>query len=159
MHGVHSKIGRIHNYLTGINKFVLVLITIVLLFFSSIAVSLISDAFFGKSLMEDFPDFKSNREKIVIAVLLAPFLETLILQAAIIETAKKRMRPLYACFVSALFFGLVHFYNIFYFLYGLLAGLLLAYLYYIGTLSKRGFILTLAAHILYNFIVFIISIL
>jgi membrane protease YdiL (CAAX protease family) len=106
---------------------------------------------------EGFLNFKSAREAFLVGVLLAPFLETLIFQAAIIETVKKRMSPFFSCSLSAFIFGSIHFYNIFYFIYAVAAGFLFAYLYFIGSVSKKGFILTLIAHMLCNLLAFIFS--
>ncbi|MGZ5135775.1 MAG: CPBP family intramembrane glutamic endopeptidase [Flavitalea sp.] len=139
------------------NKVVLIVIFVTGILFSSIFISFISHFYFEKSLKDGFSNFKSAREALLVGILLAPFLETLILQAAIIETAKKRMSPFLSCVLSALIFGSIHFYNIFYFIYGVVAGLLLAYLYYIGSLVKRGFLLTLIVHILCNLLAFIFS--
>ncbi len=152
-----SRLMKIHNYLTSLNKYKLILFGVFSILLCSLFVSFISSKFFNRSLTEGFSDFKSAREAFLLGVLLAPFLETLVLQAAIIETAKKRVSPPYACLLSAFVFALVHFYNIFYFFYGILSGLIFAYLYYIGSLTSKGFILTLSVHMFYNFIVFVLS--
>jgi len=123
----------------------------------SILVSFISNYFFDSPLTEGFTEFGSHWEAFLLAVVIAPFLETLVLQYAIIETAKKSMSTFFACLLSALIFGLLHFYNWFYFVYAILAGLLLAYLYIVGSLSKNGFLMTLIAHVLHNSTVFILS--
>jgi membrane protease YdiL (CAAX protease family) len=154
-----SLLLKIHKYLISVNKMVLICIAVLSTLFMSILVSFVSRFFFDESLTEGFIKFKSYREAFFLGVLLAPFLETLILQAAIIETAKKRMPVFFACLLSALIFGSIHFYNIFYFFYGVLAGLLFAYLYYIGTLNKKGFVITVTAHMLHNFVAFILSLL
>lgn len=152
-----SQLSKVHGYLIRLNNFVLIFFGASSILVSSILVSFVSGKFFDQSLTNGFPSFKSAREAFLLGVLLAPLLETLLLQAAIIETAKKRMSPFYACLLSALIFGLVHLYNVFYFIYGILAGLILSYIYYIGSLTKRGFIVTFGSHMLYNFIVFTLS--
>lgn len=154
---MNPLLNKIHQYLINTNKIILIVIFVTGIISCSIFISFISQFYFEKSMKEGFSNFNSAREAFFVGVLFAPFLETLIFQAAIIETAKKRISPFFSCGLSALIFGSIHFYNIFYFLYAVAAGFLFAYLYYIGSLSKRGFILTFIAHILCNLLAFVFS--
>jgi uncharacterized protein len=77
--------------------------------------------------------FSSNIEAFLMAVLFAPIIETLIFQCFIIyqtyESYKGGKVKLLAISISALFFGLSHFYSIQYVLFGIIAGYFLGYVF------------------------------
>jgi uncharacterized protein len=97
----------------------------------------------------------------VLAVIIAPLLETLIFQAAIIEGIcyflnYKKNCFLYSCGISTFLFGLTHFYSFPYFIYGLIVGLYLSILYILS--RKRGLnsiIVVLIVHMSWNLVAFI----
>jgi membrane protease YdiL (CAAX protease family) len=85
----------------------------------------------------------------------APFLETTIFQYGIIELLSKRIALKYACFCSAIAFALIHYSSPYYVLYGLLSGLIFAYLYLIGRPRGEGFAMVFVAHMLVNMVIYL----
>ena len=105
----------------------------------------------------DFQD-DSLIKKIFLIVIFGPALETLIFQVGIISIIKKILPklPFIAIIISALFFGLSHFYSTIYIYYTFMVGLFLGTLYFIA--SKRGFnpfLVVFSVHALNNLILFI----
>jgi hypothetical protein len=103
------------------------------------------------------PIFDSKKEAFIIAVFLAPLIETLIFQYSIISSfLEKRPKAfLFACIFSALLFGLSHFYSSVYILKTFISGLLFGTLYLVVSQKKQNaFIAVVIAHALYNLIVF-----
>ncbi len=148
---------KIHQCLQKLNTIYVVFILVFAILFVSIFTSFISNFFFDKKINEGFVRFTSIWMEILIGIFCAPIVETLIFQYAIIETVKKRFNITFACLGSAFLFSILHFYNIFYFLYSFIAGLLLAYAYCLPGNIKRGLILTLTVHITYNIVVMLLS--
>lgn len=133
------------------------LFIILLNFLSSFIFSTLAELFYS-SLGEGFNRNYSFNEKIVLFVIIAPILETLIFQYAIIEICKRiKMALKYCCLVSALAFAIFHLYNIFYFLYAFIAGLMFAYLYIKGKNIRNAILYSLIGHVIYNGIVLIID--
>ncbi|MXO04046.1 CPBP family intramembrane glutamic endopeptidase [Flavobacterium sp. HBTb2-11-1] len=92
----------------------------------------------------------------VLFVIAAPLIETLLFQYAVIEIFKSiKVKLKYCCFLSAFIFASFHLYNIFYFLYAFVGGLLFAFLYVRGKNQKNAILLPLVTHIIYNGLVFI----
>jgi membrane protease YdiL (CAAX protease family) len=90
----------------------------------------------------------------MLAVIVAPVLETIVFQYGIIETMRNKFSAYICCFISALLFAVSHLYNPFYFIVTFLIGLLFGYLYYIGGTIKKGIFLTMITHVLYNLTIF-----
>lgn len=106
------------------------------------------------------PKFENNQEEFLIAVILAPFLETLIFQYAIISFILNKMPKalLFSCFVSAVLFGLSHFYSPEYVLKTFFSGLLFGTLYLIVLTKKANAILIVStAHAIFNLIGFFVK--
>ncbi|WP_433835642.1 lysostaphin resistance A-like protein [Flavobacterium anhuiense] len=151
-------IAKIKNTILGLRQWELILLIVLLNFLNSYIFSIISD-FFGIALNKGFNDQYTIKEKIVLFVIVAPLMETLLFQYAVIEIFKSlKVKLKYCCFISALSFALMHLYNIFYFLYAFAGGLLFAFLYIRGKNQKNAIVLPLIAHTIYNGIVFILKI-
>ncbi|WP_443937437.1 CPBP family glutamic-type intramembrane protease [Pedobacter sp. MW01-1-1] len=74
--------------------------------------------------------FSSLKEEFVIVVIVAPIIETLIFQYLIIETLLSvKLAPLLCVVVSALLFGISHYYNLAYILVTTVVGFIFAYYY------------------------------
>lgn len=93
---------------------------------------------------------------LLIAVIVAPLLETLLFQSLIIEIICKiikrpRNNIYFAVMVSSLAFAFNHTYSLSYFIITLGAGLILAVAYYLGRYRKEGaIILVFLIHSIYN---------
>lgn len=92
-------------------------------------------------------------------VILTPFIETLIYQDIVIQLLLwLRIRPLIAITVSALFFAVSHYYNVYYMLAILPSGFLFAAYYYVLKMRKDSWyallIITLL-HALLNLVAFL----
>ncbi len=147
----------IHNYLIKINRFKLVFFAVVLNFLFSLIFSYVSDVIFEKKLLYGFKNLGSLYNEFILVILIAPLFETLLFQYGIIEIVRKKFTPLVCCSISALIFALMHTYNLFYFFFAFLGGLLFAYLYFIGKSIINGFLLAFSVHLIYNCIVFLIK--
>jgi hypothetical protein len=99
--------------------------------------------------------FDSLKEQIVLLVILAPILETLIFQYAIIEMIKsKRGSDGLAVVVSALAFGLTHVYSVQYFTATFFSGLLFALIYLAFQMkNKMPVLFVTILHAAYNLFV------
>lgn len=92
----------------------------------------------------------------VIAVIVAPLIETLIFQALIIEIICKiikrpRKNILIAVVASSLAFALNHTYSIGYVIFAFLVGIIYALAYYLGRYRKEGAVtLVFTLHAMYN---------
>lgn len=147
---------KIYRFSKPLKRVYIVVGAAIIMLLLSIITSLISSLFFTK-LTKGFSEFKSLREEILIGLIVAPLLETLIFQCAVIESFKAKSRISWGISVSAIIFGLVHFYNPFYFIYGTLAGFVLGGVYVIPDVLWKRISLTYCTHLLYNLIVFIIT--
>ncbi len=93
---------------------------------------------------------------LLIAVIVAPLLETLLFQSLIIEIICKiikrpRKNICIALLVSSLAFALNHTYSLSYFIISLCAGMILAVAYYLGRYRKENaIILVFLIHSIYN---------
>lgn len=150
-------ISKIKNVILGLRQWELIFLIMLLNFLNNYLFSLISN-FFDISLNKGFNDQYTIKEKVVLFVIVAPLIETLLFQYTVIEICKSiKMRLRYCCIISAFTFGLLHLYNIFYFLYAFSGGLLFAFLYVRGKNQKNAIILPLVAHTIYNGIVFVVK--
>lgn len=148
---------KTHCYLTALNKVRLIALFILINSINSISFSMLSRLFTNGGLREKAVGGMSAINEFLLAVILAPIIETLIFQYAIIETVRQKTRPIYACLLSATAFALLHSYSIFYFLYALVSGLLFAYLYYLEKSEWKSFVIVLSAHCLYNLLTFMVK--
>ena len=99
---------------------------------------------------------KNILREILLAVFLAPVVETLLFQMLIIEAARKIIkRPkkniCLALLLSSTAFALSHTYSLIYFAITFLGGLVLATAYYLGRFRRENaFIIALLIHLLHN---------
>ena len=150
-------IAKLRNILLGLRDWELILLVILLNFLNNYMFFVVSD-FFEISLNKGFNDNYTIKEKLVLFIVIAPLIETLLFQYAVIEICKSiKMRLKYCCFLSAFVFALFHLYNVFYFWFTFIGGLLFAFLYAKGENKKKAIALPLIAHTIYNGFVFIVK--
>ena len=142
---------KIHLYLVGLNKPLLIALFIIVSILNSLLFSLLSYFITGNGLRNQD---MGGKDQFFIVVLVAPIIETLIFQYAIIESVREKMRPLYACFISAFAFAFFHFYSVYYFVFALIGGLTFAYMYYLEKSVIKSILVVLTAHILYNLLIY-----
>lgn len=147
-------IEKIHLYLIGLNRVLLIALFIVINILNSLFFSLLAYYITGNGLRNPSIDSMGTKDQFLIVVLLSPIIETLIFQYALIESIRQKIKPLYACFLSAFAFALVHFYSVYYFLFALIGGLIFAYMYYLEKSVIKSFLVVLTAHILYNLLIY-----
>lgn len=146
---------KIKKRIQGFEQWQLVLVVVLLNCLNSYIFEVVA-TLFSRSSDEGFIENYSNKEKLILFVIVGPILETLLFQYAVIEFCKrKKMALQYCCLLSAFIFASMHLYNVFYFLYAFVTGLLFAYLYLAGKNEKNAILLTLVTHIIYNGIAFI----
>ena len=145
---------KIHLYLVGLNKPLLIALFIIVSILNSLLFSLLSYLITGNGLRNDAMDNMDTKDQFFIAVLVAPIIETLIFQYALIESIRQKIKPSYACLLSAFAFALVHFYSVYYFLFALIGGLTFAYMYYLEKSVIKSILVVLTAHILYNLLIY-----
>lgn len=98
-----------------------------------------------------------------IVVILAPLIETFIFQFFIIEILlhlnKSKINKIIIITTSSLLFGLSHYFNVHYFIFGVIFGILLSSCYLLAKIRKdiNPFLLTLLVHASYNGFVFFIN--
>lgn len=151
-------ITKLKKIIQHLQQWQLVLVVILLNLLNSYTFNVLAE-FFGSNLNKGFNENYTINEKIVLFIIVAPLIETCLFQYAVIEICKSQKMALkYCCLVSALIFASMHLYNVFYFLFAFVAGLLLACLYVTGRSVKNSVLITLTAHTIYNGIVFIMKI-
>ncbi len=146
---------KVHLYLISLNKVKLIALFILLNILNSFSFSMLAYFFTGVGLTNHSIRTMGAMDELLIAVVFAPILETVIFQYALIESIRQKIKPLYACFLSATAFALVHCYSVFYFLFAFISGLIFAYLYYLEKSILKSFLLVLSAHFLYNMLIYI----
>ncbi|MES2651369.1 MAG: CPBP family intramembrane glutamic endopeptidase [Bacteroidota bacterium] len=146
---------KTHLYLISLNKAQLIILFGVINTLNSLLFSAVAHFISGSGLQNHSIDNMSAINQFLIAVILAPVIETVIFQYALIESIRQKIQPLYACFFSALAFAFVHFYSVYYFLFALISGLIFAYLYLLEKSVIKGSLLVLTAHILYNLLIYL----
>ncbi|MBP8067606.1 MAG: CPBP family intramembrane metalloprotease [Pedobacter sp.] len=146
---------KVHFYLITLNKVKLIALFILLNTLNSFSFSMLAYFVTGVGLRNHSISTMGAQDELLIAVVLAPILETVIFQYALIESIRQKIKPLYACFVSATAFALVHCYSVFYFLFAFISGLIFAYLYYLEKSVLKSFLLVLCTHFLYNLLVYL----
>lgn len=150
-------ISKIKNIILNLRSWELIVFVIVLNFLNNYIFFVISN-FLNISLNKGFNNNYTFNEKIVLFIIVAPLIETLLFQYIVIEIFKSiKIRLKYCCILSAFVFASMHLYNIFYFLYAFVGGLMFAFLYTRGKNQKYAMLLPLIAHTIYNGIVFIIK--
>jgi hypothetical protein len=104
-------------------------------------------------------EFSSFREKIFIALLIAPLIETLFIQFLIIEllSALLPKQIFFACLMSSAIFSLNHLFSVLYVVFTFIGGIILALAFFSGGKGWRGFLLVFCIHAFYNCFVLIIN--
>ena len=103
--------------------------------------------------------FPSILEEILLAIILAPLVETIIFQFLLLRLLQKYVKYIYIqIFLSALVFGLAHCYSISYVIKAFLSGVLYSTLFIIvEKRGKNGFLYVLISHTMYNIIISILN--
>ncbi|PIE48930.1 MAG: hypothetical protein CSA39_05150 [Flavobacteriales bacterium] len=139
-----------------------ILLSVFLSFFLTYFLSFLNEKPIHSETLNNYSTLKS----LIFRVLIGPFLETLIFQAAIIEfimyhlKIKKLAVPV---LVSGIIFGIVHYFNNFnviYMVYAILLGFILSLIYVIAKKRKdtNPFLITFICHFFINLIAFILRI-
>ena len=148
----------------GINALIRINPLLFILFFLIISylASYITLLFPASASQNDTVQLLENQwQKIFIGVLVVPFVETLVFQTLIISIICNIIkRPKYSLYtsilISAMAFALNHSYNIYYILNTFLAGIILAFAYYISRYRKMSATLTIfIIHSIWNSISFL----
>ncbi|MRX41313.1 CPBP family intramembrane metalloprotease [Flavobacterium sp. LC2016-23] len=148
-------VSNIKKKVQSFQQWQLVVIVLLLNFLNNYIFAILAKHF-SISLNKGFDDNYSFTEKIVLFIIIGPIIETLLFQYVVIEICKdQKMALKYCCLLSAFIFASLHLYNVFYFLYAFVTGLLFAYLYVAGKNEKDAILLPLVTHIIYNGIAFI----
>ncbi len=147
---------NIHHLLERQNFAILILGFIIVSYLLSLFFSFLMQCFSAGNLATTGATFTSLTNEILTMCLLAPLVETLIVQYGIIETLRTKVSLKIACFISAVIFALIHSYNIYYVVFTFFSGLCFAYLYCLKKSVITGLLLTLTAHVLYNTLVSIL---
>lgn len=151
-------ISKVKKIFQDLQQWQLLLVVILINLLNSYTFNVLAQ-FLGSDLGKGFNENYTINEKLVLFVIVAPLLETFLFQYAVIEICKRRKIALrYCCLLSALIFAANHLYNVFYFFFAFVGGVLLAMLYVKGRSVKNSFLLTLIAHTIYNGIIFIMKI-
>ena len=151
------KINKTFNFLLRINIFYYIVIWL----FVFILVNMLSLLFPESSLDNHTVSIMPQFIKPYIVIFYGPLLETLIFQALIISgicffVVRPRKNFYFSVIASSLVFALVHLYSIYYFIFGLLIGFVLAVAYYFARYRKENAIIPIfLIHSIWNFIVFI----
>ena len=149
---------KIKEIIKSLQQWQLVLIVVLINLLSSYTFSVLAE-FFSSDLNKGFDENYTITEKLVLFVIVGPLLETCLFQYGVIEICKSQKMALrYCCLVSALVFAATHLYNVYYFLFAFITGMLLACLYVTGSRVRDSFLITLIAHTIYNGIVFILKV-
>ena len=100
----------------------------------------------------------SLTEKIIIGLIVAPLFETYIFQDGVFKILKGKMRDSFIIFISALLFGLSHFYDLFYTMNTFLIGLVFAVAYrnWEGN-NINKFWMIVIIHAMYNLVALLAS--
>ncbi|WP_422614472.1 type II CAAX prenyl endopeptidase Rce1 family protein [Ascidiimonas aurantiaca] len=145
---------------TGKKRFILT--TFFLLITLQFSGSFIIKYFVGDDILSvDFLEGKSLLYIFITSVIIGPLIETFLFQYCVIELIlyfKKNVSfKILALFLSALLFGLAHYYNIYYIVFTLIIGFVFAFIYLIGKERNdtNGFRITWLAHIVMNLIAFV----
>jgi uncharacterized protein len=151
------RLQKITIYLRKLKGITFVFIVTSLLYIVSISFNIVLGFIKQKDLI--FLDYQSKGNSIVFIfiapILLAPILETFLGQYLpyylLIKINYMKERSYLILIASALFFGLLHFYSLFYIIYAFFLGLILSYGYMLRVKDdKRTFIFIAICHSLLN---------
>ena len=156
------KVQKINTCLKNLNRITFVIILTFILFSFAFCLNYILS--FTKQYDIIFFDFQNNAKGIVplsiTTIILAPLLETFLGQSFPYYLLRKvkylRERSYLVLISSALFFGVLHFYSLFYIIYAFFLGLILSYGYMVRIKNdKNAFLLIAICHSLLNIGIFI----
>jgi uncharacterized protein len=159
---IKERLRKITIYLKELKGITFVLVITSLLYFVSFCSNIVLGFINQKDL--NFVDLQGKENSIVFLfitpVILAPIFETFLGQSLPYYLLKKinylNERSYLILIVSALIFGLLHFYSLFYIIYAFFLGLILSYGYMLRVKNdKRTFILIAICHSLLNLGIFI----
>ena len=147
---------KLIRYLKRVNTFRYILFGVVPILFTSIIISLLSN----ERPEVPFPNY-GKLFLFFVAVLVSPFIETILFQALPLIIIKKLVKHKYKLWVylsfSALIFMLFHPYSITYIIVTLVIGFIFAFFYYVATFRKEPAIILISIiHGIYNMIVFVL---
>jgi hypothetical protein len=154
---ITARLQKITTYLSKIKGITFVFIITSLLYLVSISCNIVLGFIKQKDLI--FLNFPSKENSIVFIfitpIILAPIIETFLGQSLPYYLLKKlgymNGRNYLVITASALFFGILHFYSLFYIIYAFLLGLVLSYGYVVRIKSdKNAFLLIAVCHALLN---------
>lgn len=105
-----------------------------------------------------FKNTSSISYKFIVAIILAPIMETFVFQYLVFVSLKNKIKPIFIIIISALLFGLSHYYDFFYILNTIYIGLILALAYYNWN-GKRinKFWMVVSIHSLHNLITLVVT--
>ena len=109
-----------------------------------------------ESITKDLFEFRNIYEALIVIVLIAPVVETYLVQHLFFKYLIGRWPQWAIIVLSAVVFGLFHHYNVGYVLYGIASGLLLS-ASYAFRLRSNPFVCTALIHACYNLTGFIIN--
>ncbi len=159
------KLDHLFKKTNNINVYQFVTLFLFLTFFASIFTGIINILlihFFNYDLSPATRPFSNTSvfSKLLVTVLFAPILETFIFQHLIISAFYSKKNLKFIVFISALLFGLSHFYNLAYVINTFFTGIVLALSYILWNYKKiNAFWGTAIIHSLHNMLVILIEIL
>lgn len=108
------------------------------------------------------PDIQNLKILFIAGTIIAPLWETLAYQWGVIKlfslNKKIKNNKLFLIFISAFFFGAIHYYSILNIIRGFIAGLLLAYSFIVyEDKEKSGYWVTAIIHSLMNLVTFVLK--
>ena len=166
MLNINDKINKLNFRLQNTNRLNFVLIVTLVLF----AIAFILSYVFGYLRDYDIPliNFPDQEKTTVLlffsSVILIPLIETFLNQFLpyylLIKVKYLREKSYLILLISAVFFGVLHFYSVFYIIFGFLLGLVFMYGYMVRIKTdNKTFYLIAITHALFNLGVFIIKLL
>lgn len=154
---LHIRIINLHRTISTRSNLEIILAFVAVNLASTLIFSGISYLFSGRFFWEERTAFASAQEAFITVVLFAPIVETLIFQFAIIEILKSKFNLTITGLISAIVFGVCHFYNGYYIVFTFLSGLMLAYIYMLKDTRMKRCLITGFAHTAYNLLGFAIA--
>lgn len=158
-------LSKIKYYLDGKNRYTAVTLMGIGDIVFSVVISVIFNFFLGEEVFEIDSLKEASLTVIFLAtVILAPLIETFIFQFLIIEGTlrvlkKSSFKKYIAAVLSALLFGLTHYYNIYYIGYAFLSGIIFAgiYFYAKGRKGLNPYWVVVSIHAVGNLVAFILD--
>jgi uncharacterized protein len=157
MGNIVLRLQNISTQFKSLNRITFILILTSALYILAICFNLFFGLIKGKDIiLIGFPSKEKNIALLLFSsIILAPIFETILGQSLPYYLLNKikylNERSYLILLISALFFGLIHFYSLFYILYGFLLGLVLMYGYMIRIRSdKKTYFLIVICHSLLN---------